>query len=504
MKLLYSLIFSFFISSSLLAVDNLPSGTIVNVGDDFVTLLNGTEYLNTNNCYGITTFFYASASAIRHCGTTNKIEYTFTSASGCNLGDILEGGVCVAPRIDDLDDNNNGVPNRCDPAYVDYLTMDCNDDGVINSNDPNEAPYPSLIPNRCNPDFKDYLISDCNQDGDLNNIDKDIDGDTLPNAFDDDVNNALTPAQQLESPSCAEMKAIEEQKCFIGEHNWNCHEQENGVDFIIDNDCGGYDDPCEKYLKKLITICPTDTHQITDGQCSHDNFKVTKNAIKCEVIPPTTTPVCRATIFEEINDAGNGCDCIDGYARNSRGNCWKTNPFQLDANQTATPEQLATNEQAQAVQDEQIKDLEKTEELTEKEKENASKSLELDESRNDILGAIADELNPLDEEDLIDGALDNFTKIQGAMDLVENGFTGIGEDFTNMKNRVENGFTAPTISSGGSSVLSASAFGVTIDIDPCPMFSQLRGVFYYVFSLMFLWLSIRFYYVGFKLTVGAK
>ncbi|MBE0514902.1 hypothetical protein, partial [Sulfurimonas sp.] len=43
---------------------------------------------------------------------------------------------CPSPPQDDLDDDNDGIPNKCDPDYVDYLTMDCDADGIPNATDP--------------------------------------------------------------------------------------------------------------------------------------------------------------------------------------------------------------------------------------------------------------------------------------------------------------------------------------------------------------------------------
>ncbi|MCK9546825.1 MAG: hypothetical protein M0Q25_09000, partial [Sulfurospirillaceae bacterium] len=43
---------------------------------------------------------------------------------------------CLPPPPDDLDDDSDGIPNKCDPNYVDFLTMDCDSNDVPNANDP--------------------------------------------------------------------------------------------------------------------------------------------------------------------------------------------------------------------------------------------------------------------------------------------------------------------------------------------------------------------------------
>lgn len=98
-------------------------------------------------------------------------EYWTSTVNACPSGQYVVNNVCVDyPTCsdgqyfdtttysceplppDDLDDDLDGIPNKCDPDYVDYLSMDCdgdgtnNDtdtdidgDGLLNGNDPN--PY---------------------------------------------------------------------------------------------------------------------------------------------------------------------------------------------------------------------------------------------------------------------------------------------------------------------------------------------------------------------------
>lgn len=68
---------------------------------------------------------------------TTSFYYKQYLSNPCTLPDVYNPDTytCDTPPPDDLDDDNDGTPNKCDPDYFDFSAMDCDGDGINNDTD---------------------------------------------------------------------------------------------------------------------------------------------------------------------------------------------------------------------------------------------------------------------------------------------------------------------------------------------------------------------------------
>lgn len=91
--------------------------------------------------------------------------------------------------------------------------------------------------------------------------------------------------------------------------------------------------------------------------------------------------------------------------------------------------------------------------------------------------------------------------IDGKLTDASNFLSSITADFDNLKNNLQNGITPASISAGSSPSFTANVFGRNIDFDLCSTFSRFASMFYYVFVLIFMFITIRIFYSSFKIGI---
>lgn len=90
-------------------------------------------------------------------------------------------------------------------------------------------------------------------------------------------------------------------------------------------------------------------------------------------------------------------------------------------------------------------------------------------------------------------------EIDGKLDDIYKTLDKIKQDFDSLLNMVQNGFTISSISSGSNPKFCATIFQKQICLDLCDTFSQFQPIFYFIFTLVFLFASIRIYFQAFKM-----
>ena len=88
-------------------------------------------------------------------------------------------------------------------------------------------------------------------------------------------------------------------------------------------------------------------------------------------------------------------------------------------------------------------------------------------------------------------------KLSSAYEFLNN----VKNDFDNIKNMLDGGLPVVSMSSGTSPSWCITVFGQRICINLCESFGQFYSIFYYIFSLLFMFASLRIYYHAFKMRI---
>ncbi|MBW6462527.1 MAG: hypothetical protein K0B07_05790 [DPANN group archaeon] len=153
-----------------------------NPATDKLTLTGTTLNTCKSIDYPINTYFYEDsnhATCLKFTSTIytstlcpdgkkyNKYSYAvYIDYPSCPSGQEIINGSCAVPPTCATGTLWNPITDTCE---YDPNTADADGDG---------------IPDKCDPDYVDYLTMDCNSDGEANGVDDDIDGDGIKNAND--------------------------------------------------------------------------------------------------------------------------------------------------------------------------------------------------------------------------------------------------------------------------------------------------------------------------------
>ncbi|MFK5882366.1 MAG: hypothetical protein QM482_09150 [Sulfurospirillum sp.] len=123
----------------------------------------------------------------------------------------------------------------------------------------------------------------------------------------------------------------------------------------------------------------------------------------------------------------------------------------------------------------------------------------------DSLGNKIDGLKDTISGDSFMGDL-GFGSITDFYNNVQTDLSTITEQFDNYISIYENGFSESDFSlpSGVDPSFTSTAFGKTINIDLCPSFSIFKPILYLIFSFVFLFLSVRIFWLGIKFNQGSN
>ncbi len=268
--------------------------------------------------------------------------------------------------------------------------------------------------------------------------------------------------------------------------------------------------PCEDLFDKIEPTCADD--EIISGyeECKHNGIDVINDTIKCVKITSSDNPDvvkssdCDEKWYESYNELTKSCMCDDGYTRSKWGVCSKN----IDAN--ATLEQKNTKEK---------NDL--NDAVAKKVLDNNSSSSNSNSQTDNILSGLRRDLNGtnsllksiLDKQDVNGTTINNVPDSSTAESLadaksstevfnqVDVAFNTVKSDFDRLKANIDNGFTARAINNGSSPNYGFNFHGKNVNLDLCTSFSKFYPIVYFLFSMIFTILGLRFFYYGFTLKV---
>lgn len=459
--------------------------------------------------------------------------------TGCPSGQEIINGACAVPPTCAAGTTWNSLTDTC-------VSSDSDGDG---------------IPDKCDIDSIDIATLDCDGDGLANNSDGDIDGDGVPNSSDADAlsasNTTSCPAissgyslnlSVTDSSSCSTSNPIftanDGDLFYFKYANWdNCR-----------NHCYAFQTSCPKGQAIKNGECRSVEPNI--GDCAGTSscriiglgvgdlqscFK-TCNCLTTSSPTPTTE---NNYFYEEVSCADNQTDKekLDDLRDSSEVN---TSVNKLDINGTVNNDSAASFKAAldsyagakESTALEQLKELSiqsleavKTNSILDNLKSLAENFFNTSTSNDGVIDgtlhgikdntAIANNLstesNSLlsDIKDLLLGDSNSTTasysetaeqgadraSIDGKLTDASNFLSSITADFDNLKNNLQNGITPASISAGSSPSFTANVFGRNIDFDLCSTFSRFASMFYYVFVLIFMFITIRIFYSSFKIGI---
>ena len=417
--------------------------------------------INGADCYLSPNTLYYSTYPAYHEGE----YFTFGRSDGCSGGtDVLRDvnyyGLipCDNPiPISDMDDDSDGILNKCDNDYIDFNSMDCDGDSILN-------------------------------DSDL-----DIDGDSIPNDYDSNSYESSTADEIENSPTCAEMEAISEQKCLYPlRWQFDCTTVQGGVDYVTKDICPSPSSPCMDFTDTLIRNCNLDTHTIT-GTCSDDGVTVVRNNQKCEEkITELTEDDCSRSWHEVFNATTKQCECESGYTINTWGDCWKS-----PTDENSTTDEILLDERNQAINNEVKTEEENKEAQQLADNEASLTSAVADETTNNTLSGIRDDLsesisNDNRRDDLLTEikdllSSDSNSSSTGSLDFLTDSVDSILSKYTiNLTNG-----SCGAISTVSANILNQNVVFLSQDtIDMLPM-DYMKSIVIFLFTVSALILAFR-------------
>ena len=254
----------------------------------------------------------------------------------------------------------------------------------------------------------------------------------------------------------------------------SCPDQSNGSDYGGYYGTGGYENTVQRYCYQVDTYKST-----VDWCCSADSY-----------------------INETCNESSNN------NQNNNVGNSTTDNSNSLDdqsdtidsGNESDTNEDTfnSTTNDSSDYSDYSNDDLQS----------NSTSDTSDGGSNQDVNNSILDELKAIHEAigDSVDvSPLENldssiFDDLNQFVDNFKSDMVSMGRDFEDLKNMFKNGFDPNkyNISTGCSPKFSIQLFGQDIEINFCPAMSAIRPIFTFIFTLIFLILSLRILFIGIK------
>lgn len=493
-------------------------------------------------------WIYTNELYTNNCTTTGLVlnkKYTDTryiwykNYTGCAVGKEVINGVCATPPTCSVGTTWNPLTDTCQ-------TNDSDGDG---------------IPDKCDLDSLDIATLDCDGDGLANNGDGDMDGDGVPNSSDanplDSANTASCPA--ILSGYLLSISVTDASSCSLSNSLFTTNDGDLFYTKYANwdscrNKCYFFQTSCPKGQAIKNGECRTVEPNI--GDCAGTSscriiglgvgdlqscFK-TCNCLTTSAPTPTTE---NNYFYEEVSCADNQTDKekLDDLRDSSEVN---TSVNKLDINGTVNNDSAASFKAAldsyagakESTALEQLKELSiqsleavKTNSILDNLKSLAENFFNTSTSNDGVIDgtlhgikdntAIANNLstesNSLlsDIKDLLLGDSNSTTSgytesaeqgadrasIDGKLTDASNFLSSITADFDNLKNNLQNGITPASISAGSSPSFTANVFGHNIDFDLCSTFSRFASMFYYVFVLIFMFITIRIFYSSFKIGI---
>lgn len=450
----------------------------------------------------------------------------FPNPFGQISSDGTAGGVPTTKCVDINDIDGDGISNNEDD--------DIDGDGILNEND-----------------------LDMDGDGINNTEDDDIDGDgelnssdTSPNGYsclplsnfivnvtqndcsgqmtnyDNGTQGSLT--YQTCNSSCYMLEALPIPCINIGEHfKALCDSDLNNFAFSCDEGtttllpafadiCKPKNEekiinPCDAQEIEMKTICNNENKTLI-GACTTNGVIITDNTFECI----DKLPDCSNNWHEHLNTSNNICECDVGFVRSTFGDCWQP-LFPDDGNLTA--EQKAQNKKGESDLHDST-----TSEKTAKDTNSTLKGISNQtDTTNDTLAGLRSDLNTSNAllnkiADSLNGENDTNTSVEPlvsdkdqieynklSLDFindVKGAFSTIKTDFDNMSERLEGGFEVNSHNAGCLPIFSTTVLGRVLTIDLTGTFSYFYSITYFIFTILFILIGLKFFYYGF--TIGNR
>lgn len=520
----------FNIATSYLTTSSLSSDTKVTnyIPGYFCSDVTTTVYKYVN-CYSNAYGFYCRVQQYNH----------FPNYTCPNPGEEVINTVCAVPPTCATGTLWNPLTDTCE---YDPNTADADGDG---------------IPDKCDPDYVDYLTMDCDGDLQLNTYDNDIDGDGILNGNDPTPYGANSGTADAPCPSTSyTLTSVKEQgSCSMDNPLFNMPDGElRYISNVIWDDC-------RKSCMVLVKTCPygqaikngicqslkpDEGSCLGTSSCGIVSWGVSPSMScvkKCNCLT-TLDPVPSATneyFNEEVScsEQPTEQDKLDDLRENSDVN--KTLPTDLlqDSNATydldvsasmkvaldsyagakeATQQDLLTESRIQSLQlvsaNTNLQNIQST--LENFSATSTSNDGVINGTLNEIDSGI-DTSNALltdikDNSEAIknnlegknsDGTLvdtssvdSNFANVDSFFTDVQSGFTNIANSYTDLTANIEQGFqySAPT---GTSVATTVNVFGKNITFDISSVLVQLSPIIYYFMYISMFILAIKLIFLGF-------
>jgi hypothetical protein len=540
MRLLYSLLFIIFINSSLYAVwvfDRTDRDEIK---------------FSTSNCYdyyeelfpNATTKIIVSETVVEtfdtgYCNKHYKDDYYYwVECEEVPPPDdlislkVYSGSGSMDQCYDDLqqiDQNTTTatcyIPQCATDADVTlYVSSEyANQDGDSNGDG---------IPNKCDPNYPAYDDLDCDGDGTPNSTDDDIDDDGIPNETDSDNTSPgggdtteLTPEQQEQQDCENQKQTFRDYGYYITVHTDFEVGFQDQYNFGYGRKIAEYPEcffdvfevvPCPKMYKydtNLAKCVKTDDTKEADSECTTqynrtDYVDLSQISFDYRMIDYDLQPFkcyveysCTADYrikkFEEVSCSDN-LNTNELYVKtDSNSSTIVTSEFERDFSDW----DQKTDSEQQEILDRISSESSLDGTLDGINTENLESGLS---DINSTLGSLKNQFdgkNPdgtdIDNTDQIN----SFNQLDGVLTTINDGFSSIGQDYQNMVNRIDQGLSYSAPRSGSQAPLTATVFNKQIDFDLCSSFSAVSNIFYYIFTMVFLYLAIKLYWYGFLISL---
>ena len=488
MKLLYSLILSFFIASSLYSDSISTCVQSLKDGNSHILGILVTDVKNFNN--------YSLSSKDRPCKNGLQVYCSSTPSSVDRS--------CINDYTADVISTSYKILYDTDESSCEDRGYQFDDDGVCS------PPPPPDFDGDGTPDSED---PDIDGDGTPNDEDNDDDNDGIPDEYDDYIGTGTSNGGGTDTPpnleqSCKDLYDVFNLSCPQPPNKqvFNCTELDNGLVYITAQEC--LQDkapelgksPCDDMLSDLKSICDNGI----EGSCSDNGLKITKDTLKCkDDIAKEKPQDCSNLWYEKFNNVTQKCECEDGYFRNSWGNCTLPDDSNASSQQIQAKHEKEAQEARTRNKDKEDKKLkDNIDSKTDTTNSTLSRIANTLDDSNQVLKDIRDknvsvefpEAYEISEQTLINNSISSY------LDTVSSGITVIGNDFTRMKSKIEGGFTT-SISAGSSPNFQINLHGRTLVFDLCSAFGLFSSVFYYIFNLIFTYIGLRIFFYSFQLKV---
>lgn len=439
---------------------------------------------------------------------TSGTEYMTCTTCDTNVALILKDGDTACPVGTSLDST----------------TMTCYNNDPLSDND-NDG-----VENKCDPDYLDYDNSDCDGDGDPNGTDSDDDNDGLNDVYDPD-------SKDYQSTSTSNPDNYDECKTILDEAKQasnmmvSAHYPNLEIGYRSEKDFGyvekiaEYPD-CDYDLHRLFS-CPkmykfdaslnkcvqTDTLMGADADCTTqynrtdfvDLSQITFDSrmldynlepFKCYVEYSCTADY-RIKKFDEVS-CSDQLNTNELFIKTDSNTSDIVNTLEKDYSDWATKTDAEKQDIIDRLQTEKSLSDGTADGVSTQNMENGLSDI------NSSLGGLANQLDGKNSDGTdIDNTeqLNSYTQLDGVLTTITDGFDSIGQDYQNMKDRIDQGLSYTSPRTGTTAPLTATVFNQQINFDLCSSFSAVSNIFYYIFTMVFLYLAIKLYWYGFLISL---